>query len=523
MWQTTMRNSLIWSEIMQTLLGPSALAGRQRFWPWRVLVATTAAVAPFVFRQFLASQFQLFLPPFLMFSPIILLVALACGFGTGLLTTALVGLLAQIWIILPDRQRSSVYGSDTMALVFFCVIGFLLSMFAKYFRERLFRMAMLEREQEIIENRDRFYALLRDSRDIIFRYNLRTSRYEYVSSAVQSVLGYSQEELQNLTFEASVAAVHPDDRALFLSEVQAVEGQGRREFEFRMMARDGRYRWLSNIITCFYDEQGRPLCREGFLRDITEKKQAEDALLRNATLASVGRMVAAIAHEINNPLAAVTNLLFLAALDPDLPAPVRRYLEQADAELQRIAHITRQTLGFYREVNAPAPVCIDALISSAIHLFQRRMERDHVSLVREWREDLQVVGVAGELRQVFSNLLANSLDAVEENGTIRLRAGTRLRDGLPYMRILVSDNGRGIAHEVREHIFEPFFTTKGAVGTGLGLWVTQQLIDKHGGTIRLRSKTEGAYRGTLFVIDLPLEQPVAAARIAVEGELASTA
>lgn len=487
------------------------------------MVAAVAAVVPFVFRQFLALQFHLTLPPYLLFSPIILLVALAYGFWTGMLTTVLAALLAQFWIILPNRQFNAVYGSETLALGFFCVVSFFLCLYAKYFRERSFRMAMLEREQELNENRDRFYALLRDSRDIIFRYNLRTGCYEYVSLAVQSVLGYSQDELRNLTFEASVAAVHPDDRALFLSEVQAVEGHGRREFEFRMMARDGRYRWLSNIVTCFYDEQGRPLCREGFLRDITEKKQAEDALLRNATLDSVGRMVAAIAHEINNPLAAVTNLLFLAALDPDLPAPVRRHLEQADAELQRIAHITRQTLGFYREVNAPAPVKIDALISSAIRLFQRRMERDHVSLVREWSEDLQVVGVGGELRQVFSNLLANSLDAVEENGAIRLRAGTRLRDGLPYMRILLSDNGRGIAREVREHIFDPFFTTKGAVGTGLGLWVTQQLIEKHGGSIRMRSATEGAYRGTLFVIDLPLEQPVAAARIAVEGELAPTA
>ena len=165
---------------------------------------------------------------------------------------------------------------------------------------------------------------------------------------------------------------------------------------------------------------------------------------------------------------------------------------------------------------------IDTLIGSAIDLFERRIERGRVAIVREWREALQVVGVSGELRQVFSNLLANSLDALDEGGTIRLRAGMRLHGGVPYMRVLVSDNGKGVARDVREHIFDPFFTTKGAVGTGLGLWVTQQLIEKHGGTIRLRSTTEGVHRGTLFVIDLPLEQPVAAARIAVEGELAPT-
>lgn len=505
------------------LLRPGALSDQPGRRPWGYLVAVLAAVVPFVFRQFLAGRFHLFLPPYLLFSPIILLVALAYGFWTGLLTTALVALLAQFWIILPNQQFNFVYGSETVALGFFCVISFFLSLFAKYFRARLFRMAVLEREQALSESRDRLYALLRDSRDIIFRYDLLSGRYEYISSAVRAVLGYTDEELQNLTFETSVAAVHPDDRALFLAEVQAVEVSGRREFEFRMIARDGSYRWLSNIVTCFYDKQGRPLCREGFLRDITEKKQSEAALLRNATLASVGRMVAAIAHEINNPLAAVTNLLFLASLDPALPDPVRGHLQQADAELQRIAHITRQALGFYREVNAPEPVRIGELIGSAIDLFQRRIERDHVTVAREWREDLQVVGVGGELRQVFSNLLANSLDAVDECGTIRLRAGTRLRAGLPYMRILISDNGKGIAGALRERVFDPFFTTKGSVGTGLGLWVTQQLIEKHGGAIRLRSCTSGAHRGTLFLVDLPLEQPVATTRIAVEGELVPSA
>jgi|GEM_PF-1406765 PAS domain S-box-containing protein len=514
-----MRKSANWSGILRNLVAAVERPMRLRQQRWGYAVAVLAAVVPFVFRQFLAVAFHLPLPPYLLFSPIVLLVALAYGFRAGLLTTLLAALMAQYWIIFPVQHWAIMYGSDTVALAFFCSIGFFMSLVATSFRERMRRMANLEREQQLRASRESFCTLLRDSRDIIYRFNLRTHRYEYISPAVKAVLGYSPDQLSNLSFGAMPTHIHPDDRRMFVEQSKRAETFGRAEFEYRHMASDGQYRWLSVVASCTLAEDGTPLYREGFARDITEKKQSEEALLRNATLASVGRMVAAIAHEINNPLAAVTNLLFLAASDKEVPASVRGYLEQADAELQRIAHITRQTLGFYREVNAPEPVRIDALIVSAIDLFQRRIEAAHVTLVREWSEGLQVVGVGGELRQVVSNLLANSLDAVEDGGTIRIRACTRLRNGLPYMRILISDNGKGIERGLRKRIFEPFFTTKGSVGTGLGLWVTHQLVEKHGGTIRLRSATTGPWRGTLFQIDLPLEQPIATPRIAVDNSV----
>jgi PAS domain S-box-containing protein len=247
------------------------------------------------------------------------------------------------------------------------------------------------------------------------------------------------------------------------------------------------------------------------LRDISQRKQTEEALIRSEKLATVGRMAATIAHEINNPLGAVTNLLFLANSVNDLPESARQYLEMADAELKRIGHITRQSLGFYRESNAPARTSVNAVLESAVDLLRGKIKAKHAVIEKQWNKDVEFTAVAGELRQVFSNLLANSLDAVDEEGTIKLRVSTGAAlNGRRRVRVTVADNGKGIPTSARRHMFEPFFTTKGTVGTGLGLWVSKQIIDKHGGTIRMRSSSEGARRGTVFSIILPVE-PAAAA------------
>ena len=179
----------------------------------------------------------------------------------------------------------------------------------------------------------------------------------------------------------------------------------------------------------------------------------------------------------------------------------------ADAELKRIAHITRQSLGFYRESNAPALTSVNAVLESAVDLLKSKIKAKHAVIEKQWDGDVQVTAVAGELRQVFSNLLANSLDAIDEKGTIKLRVstGAAFNNGDRCVRVTVADNGKGISASSRQHIFEPFFTTKGTVGTGLGLWVSKQIIDKHGGTIRVRSSS----RGTAFSIVLPIEPATA--------------
>jgi signal transduction histidine kinase len=240
--------------------------------------------------------------------------------------------------------------------------------------------------------------------------------------------------------------------------------------------------------------------------EIAERKQAEEALLRSEKLASVGRMAATIAHEINNPLDAVMNLLFIARSVKDLPDSAQQSLDLADSELKRVAHMTRQSLGFYRESNAAVLTSIPTVLDSVVDLLKSKIKSKHAVIEKQWDGDLEIIAVAGELRQVFSNLLANSLDAINEKGTIKLRvsSGATVNNGHHCVRVTVADNGKGISPSARLHIFEPFFTTKGTFGTGLGLWVCKQIIDKHGGFIRVRSSTDGSRRGTVISVVLPI-------------------
>jgi signal transduction histidine kinase len=247
--------------------------------------------------------------------------------------------------------------------------------------------------------------------------------------------------------------------------------------------------------------------------ETTGRKQAEEALLRSEKLAAVGRMAASIAHEINNPLAAVTNTLYLARTNAEDAASVRQYLDLADDELKRVSHITRQTLGFYRESSASTAVSVSSVMDAAVDLLRGKIKVKRATIEKQYDGDLQVSGISGELRQVFSNLLVNSLDAIGEEGTIWLRISksTCVNGCQSRVRVTVADNGTGIDAAALPRIFEPLFTTKESTGSGLGLWVSKQLIEKHGGSIRVRSRTNGERRGTVFSIVLPID-PAAAAR-----------
>jgi signal transduction histidine kinase len=237
---------------------------------------------------------------------------------------------------------------------------------------------------------------------------------------------------------------------------------------------------------------------------IIVRNQAEQALIGSEKLASAGRMAAVLAHEINNPLAAVMNLLFLAHTTPQLPEPAHRYVEMADHELRRIAHITRQTLGFYHESSAPTAFLLATLLNSVIDLLQAKMVSTQVIVESQCDDLLQISATFGELRQVIANLVLNSLDALGENGMITLRARRSQNplDGSSRIRITVADNGQGISAEALPRIFEPFFTSKGATGNGLGLWVGKQIIEKYGGSIWVRSRICEPH-GTTFSIVLP--------------------
>ncbi len=243
------------------------------------------------------------------------------------------------------------------------------------------------------------------------------------------------------------------------------------------------------------------------LFDIEERMRTEEYLRRSERLAATGRLAATIAHEINNPLAAVTNLLYLLSNDPKLDVSLRDYAEVAQAEISRVAHITKQTLAFHRDSNLPVRVNLSDLMESVLYLYSQQLKAKHLRVHKEVEFSGDVIGFPNELRQVISNIFENAIEASPDSGQVRLRVYSShefMNSQKPGVRIIIADDGPGIQGENAQKIFEPFFTTKGERGTGLGLWVCQGIVNKHGGFIRMRSSTNPAHCGTVFSIFLPL-------------------
>ena len=245
-------------------------------------------------------------------------------------------------------------------------------------------------------------------------------------------------------------------------------------------------------------------------RDISAEKQSEEAIRRSEKLATAGRFAASLAHEINNPLEAVTNLLYLARHDS---SHADKYLGLAEKEVGRVAKLAQQALGFVRDASSPTAMEPAAIIDEILQLYSRKLEGQHIRVERRYREHCEVSAYSGELKQLLANLLVNAVDAMPSGGSlrVRVRTGRDWADGRPGVRITVADNGGGIPGKNLRQIFEPFYTTKKDTGTGLGLWVSRGIVQKHGGSIRVRSRADGRATGTVFLIFLPHRQAISRA------------
>ena len=279
-------------------------------------------------------------------------------------------------------------------------------------------------------------------------------------------------------------------------------------------------RWTKGIAGRFEAEYGDPLnltvglevypSAQGivtFSRDITKLKHATAAVLQNEKLAAVGRLASSIAHEINNPLESVTNLLYIARGTDD-PAEIRQYLDTADRELRRVAAITSQTLRFHRQSTRPTAIRFSELIEETLPLYQARLINSRIQVERRSQETQPVVCFTGEIRQVLSNLIANAIDAMPSMGgrlQLRSRDATNWKTGQQGLRLTIADTGSGMPLGVRRKIFEAFFSTKGIGGTGLGLWISKEIVDRHHGTLCVRSSDSESSHGTVFTIFLPFE------------------
>ena len=229
-------------------------------------------------------------------------------------------------------------------------------------------------------------------------------------------------------------------------------------------------------------------------------RRAEESLRRSERLAIAGRFAGAIVHEVNNPLEALGNLVYLTKQEAHQPDQVRRNMLVAETQLNRLGEITRKTLTFYREQNEAKNFDLVEIAESALRIHAHRFGAGSIELRKELPDKLMVKALGGELLQVFSNFILNALDALPENDAVLC---LRMRSDRERADITISDNGHGIHPSLRKRLFEPYVTNKSS-GTGVGLWLSKRIVDKHQGTIRFRSSHEPGKSGTTFRVSLPI-------------------
>lgn len=265
--------------------------------------------------------------------------------------------------------------------------------------------------------------------------------------------------------------------------------------------------WLTWFYPVFAGDSSKPVLVGAIVVDTTERWHAQETLVRTEKLVAVGRLAASIAHEMNNPLTSVTNLLYLIACDETLNSETRAYVDRANIELDRVSKMATQTLRFARRSVAPAKVDLEEIMNGAILLFSGRLSHEMITVNQRTRTASTFHGYTSEVVQILSNLLGNAIDAVGASGkiSIAIQNSKNWRNGQPCIAVTVGDSGPGIPTSIQSKIWEPFFSTKAETGTGLGLWLVEETVRKNGGSIRMRTATGNLRHGTVFRLLLPLE------------------
>jgi PAS domain S-box-containing protein len=332
------------------------------------------------------------------------------------------------------------------------------------------------------------------------------------NGAAERIFGYSAAEMIGKSILTIIPPELHDDEAKILATI--ARGERIEHFETVRVTKSGERIDVSLTISPVRNESGKIIGAAKIARNITQQKKAERALRISERLASVGRLAATVAHEINNPLEAITNLIFLAK-SAESRADTIKFLTMAEDELARVSHLTRQTLGFYRESKPAAGVPAGELIESLASVFSSRARNRGVRVRTEVSEGAAATLVPAEIRQVLANLVSNSMDAMGTGGQMRIRASESRRwkgDGEHGVRLTIADSGSGIPKAIRSKLFDPFFTTKKDVGTGLGLWVSKEIVENNRGEIRVKSCAEPGRSWTAFSVFMPSSAGSAAAR-----------
>ena len=426
-------------------------------------------------------------------------------------TTAIIFISA---VHLTDVDRLKGYARGAVDYISVPIIPELLrakvSVFAELYRknkqlERLnleLEHRVAERTRELQDSEIQFRSLANSIPQLVwmahadgsvFWYNQRW--YDYTGTTVDQMKGLGWSSLVDQDHVARVA-----------EGIQRSWSTGEPwEDTFPLRGKDGTYRWFLSRALPIRDASGHVARWFGTNTDITERKQAEDALVKSERLAAMGRLAGIIAHEINNPLEAISNAVYLLQDHSSLDEEARFYTQLANKEIPRLAHITKQTLSFYRESHRPVTLSLSEILDNVIELQSRRLQLNSITVDKRYRTSGTIQGFPGELKQVFLNIIGNAVQAMPEGGRLRIQLfpSKERRTGRQGVRVSIHDTGMGIPVEHARQIFEPFFTTKETKGTGIGLWISKGIIQKYDGTIRFRSMRLKQGYGTCFSVFIP--------------------
>ncbi len=445
---------------------------------------------------------------------------MAGSFGCAVLDVILIDTL----LTKAQLRFSTGSAQEELRLYLFIILSTLLGVLIRRFADQRAEMASaelkrtLEREvtqREIAEERARTSEVLRE-RDQLLQLAMRANGMGLWVWDFKEGTIYRSDEVYRMVGcepgafgpqpEEWLPFVHPDDRE-GLAEAFAQSRATGKDFHhrYRVCWKDGSLHWLESQGKCQSDGEGRIMRIVGVMADVTHRQRTEEAMLRAEKLAVAGRLAASVAHEINNPLEAVTNLLYLITLS-DTVADAHMHARTALDELLRVSMITQSTLKFHRQPGTPKITMLSEVVEGIAVMFRGRLSAAAITFDMRVSDEVAIACMPSEAQQIFSNLMANAIEAMPRGGRmiVRLRPSHDWRNGkIEGMRITFGDTGVGMDRATMSRIFEPFFTTKTETGTGLGMWVVAQLIERHGGQIRVRSSPRYGVSGSVFSIFLP--------------------
>ncbi len=355
-----------------------------------------------------------------------------------------------------------------------------------------------DNQQNISKRLGELAAIVESSDEVIISKNLDGIITSW-NAAASRVFGYTAEEMIGQSILKLIPEELHHEEKTFIEKLKS--GQRIEQFETHRITKDGQTLDVSLTLSPVRDALGKVIGASKILRDVSVAKRLEQSILQAEKLAATGRMAATIAHEINNPLESVVNLLYL--LRPTISSDEGRgFLETAENELQRVSHITKQTLGYYREDKAASPVSMNDIAQQAVTIYEPRCRAWGIKVLQSLTSERKIFVRRGEILQVISNLLANSIYALSAGGTIYIDVRDCETDP-QGVALSVRDNGEGIAPEALPRVFDAFFTTRATIGTGIGLFISKQLVEGHGGKISIESSKDVREHGTIVDIFLP--------------------